>query len=217
MNEAKTFWDERAKEPEAITPNGQWAPIHIERHVSDLLAGLSDEFLSKAVVLDIGCGEGRLMSVIAPKVWSYVGIDISTVALRRAQDMSTKMGLRNTCFCLADKDVPSDMLLPNGVYDLVFSWAVFMHMPASTFRVWLKYVAKWIKPGGHFRFQLNDQQAFCKRLDEHRFDNVSDDVFWTGRWYPEDVTVQWLHEEGFKVKRLPIGKLETWYAEKTIE
>jgi SAM-dependent methyltransferase len=78
------------------------------RMVADLIAGVA----SQPTVLDVGCGSGRLAQLLAPlRPARYVGVDLSRVALQRAQ----ALGLAGCEFVCGDFET----WLPNGRFDIV--------------------------------------------------------------------------------------------------
>ncbi|MBO0727935.1 MAG: methyltransferase domain-containing protein [Acidimicrobiaceae bacterium] len=103
-----------------------------------------------AVVLEIGCGVGRIMQHLAPATSQVHGIDISSEMIERG---SRRLGhLPNVHFHLGngyDLEVFSD-----ETFDVVFAWVVFQHMPKTVAFNYLTEVQRVLKPGGRFRLQV---------------------------------------------------------------
>ena len=96
-------------------------------------------------VLDIGCGNGRLLKVL-PKV-DYWGVDSSYVLLRRAEKLADELDFERAYF----KNL--DMLrlgeLKGNEFDVVFMLASFNHLPSKELRLKvLGEVKKKLRPGG---------------------------------------------------------------------
>ncbi len=97
-------------------------------------------------ILDIGCGNGRMMALLADKKIDYFGCDISnkliTLAKRKCQQYSFKT---------ADFQVADIRSLPYGdnFFDVVLAVAVLHHLPHPDNR-WqvLQEIYRVLKPGG---------------------------------------------------------------------
>lgn len=77
-----------------------------------VLAGFVHHFYLTPAILDVGCGEGRLATLHAPRPFeSYLGIDISTEAVARAR----ALGLARVEFLEADFEKWS----PDRSYDAI--------------------------------------------------------------------------------------------------
>ena len=102
------------------------------------------------IVLDIGCGVGRMDRHVAPKVRRLVGIDVSGEMVARARARLADLG--NTEF--VEGDGTSLRPLPDGAFGLVFSHIVFQHTPRFVTRGYWREVFRVLKPGGEFVFQM---------------------------------------------------------------
>ena len=102
--------------------------------------------------LEIGCGIGRLLSHLVHDCGEIHGVDISEemVAQGRARLANlTNVHLHHTLY--------SDLRdFPDDSFDLVFSYAVFQHLPSVEF-VWryLEEAARILRPGGVLTAQVN--------------------------------------------------------------
>lgn len=96
-------------------------------------------------VLDIGCGNGRLLKVL-PKV-NYWGIDVSTTLLSRAEELADELNFEQVNFKNLDM-LELDKLSEND-FDVVFMLASFNHLPSKELRLKvLGEVKKKLRPGG---------------------------------------------------------------------
>lgn len=77
-------------------------------------------------VLDIGCGNGRLVPFFEGKKTNYCGIDVSSALIEIAGQKHPS----------ADFAVADALNLPfaAGVFDLAVSWAVLHHIPSDGYR-----------------------------------------------------------------------------------
>lgn len=93
-------------------------------------------------VLDLGCGNGRLLLGLPEKI-SYLGIDESSSLLEKAKDLHPK----NT-FLEGDLlDEKTWVTLP--LFDYIFCIAVIHHFPNHKDHLFLlKKIKKHLKPGG---------------------------------------------------------------------
>ena len=87
------------------------------------LCGKDDD---EAVVLELGCGDGRDAEVIAPRSKSYVGIDYSEGMLQIAKEK-----LPDVQFELCTME---DYEYPTEEFDIVFAFAAFLHLEKDKFR-----------------------------------------------------------------------------------
>lgn len=95
-----------------------------------------------ASVLDVGCGNGRLLLGLPSKV-DYTGIDFSTVLLEKAVENHPHAHFIETDITKPDvwKRLPS--------YDFIFSIAVIHHLPTRKDQLFvLKQIKTHLKPGG---------------------------------------------------------------------
>ena len=101
---APTYWDERYAAEEQMwsgRPNGA------------LLAEVAG--LSPGRGLDVGCGEGADAVWLATQSWDVTALDVSQVALDRAEDHAHAAGVTVRWLCSG----PVEAQLPSRAYDLV--------------------------------------------------------------------------------------------------
>jgi SAM-dependent methyltransferase len=68
------------------------------------LALLEAEDLKDKVVLDVGCGAGRLTFLIAPRCRRVIGMDRDTAAVAHARQLAAAQRLANVEFAVADAE-----------------------------------------------------------------------------------------------------------------
>jgi SAM-dependent methyltransferase len=97
------------------------------------------------VVLNIGCGVGRVDKYLAPRVRELHAIDVSGEMIRRAR---TRLeGLPNVRL----REVRNKEFLSafdSGRFDLVFSFLVLQHLEKEDAFLYLRDAARVLKPGG---------------------------------------------------------------------
>jgi ubiquinone/menaquinone biosynthesis C-methylase UbiE len=103
-----------------------------------------------AVVLEIGCGTGRVMQHLSGLYREVHGIDISSEMVKQGE---RRLGhLPNVHFHHGNGyDLDP---LPDGSFDLVYSAFVFQHMPKTTVYNYFLESMRVLRPGGLFRLQV---------------------------------------------------------------
>lgn len=158
LDASREFWDEKAKENPYwyVSSFGSYDNRNLdefwksgENIWSDLKRALDYQPRPSDVVVEIGCGVGRLSRVIAPQVSHLHALDISAEMLAEAR----KMDARNVSFHRADGN---DLrMLPDGVADLVLAYCVFQHLPSvEVLGRYLNEMVRVAKPGGIIAFTL---------------------------------------------------------------
>ena len=194
----KNFWNTKAQEPGAITP--EQGPD--EGAVNSLLCNIPAQELEGSSLLDLGCGEGRLLAILSKRVAKYTGADISSVALSRARELVTKKDLHNVTLIElpeGEKGILGDI----GLFDIVVSYTVFMHLPPEIVEAYMKSIHDALKTRGYFNFQM-------AAAVHPRFDRIPKDDFWTSRYYPDLWVVEHLKKVGFGIAGVPVGLSECW-------
>jgi len=119
-----------------------------ERDFSILTHGIEDQ--SQKTLLEIGCGVGRLIYTASSKFKQVIGLDISSEAIAKAEDLLTDQ-----------KNV--DLVIGNGVdlsaiknssVDVVISFAAITSTPTAVIAAYLVEIHRVLKPNGIVRLQL---------------------------------------------------------------
>jgi SAM-dependent methyltransferase len=149
----KDDWDARARQDArwfvAKTDDEEAFETSGIRDVEAILADL--DVGRDSVVLEIGCGPGRLLQPLAARTGEVHGVDVSSEMLARAAERLTLVpGIH-----LHENDGRS-LPFPEDTFDLVFSYLTFQHLPRlSILRSYLKEAHRVLKPGGVFKFQVD--------------------------------------------------------------
>ena len=115
------------------TRNGFWSDLNF----------LIDYAKSGLKILDLGCGNGRLLNALKDKEVQYVGVDNSEKLLSEAQKNYPEY---------KDKFWKADALnLPfaENEFDMIYSIAVLQHIPSKEYRMkFLKECLRTLKKDG---------------------------------------------------------------------
>ena len=99
-----------------------------------------------ADVLEYGCAQGVRSLAVAVVARSFVGIDISAVAIGQARARLDEAGYRNATFLVTNAEA---MALPDAAFDLVFGSGIIHHLDLErSFRE----ISRVLRPGGRAIF-----------------------------------------------------------------
>jgi len=97
-------------------------------------------------VLSLGCGDGSIERRLAPYVGEILGVDVSAVAIGRAQERCAR--LANVSFRVADAANFTSQAL--GRFDIVAAFAFLHHLPDREIAATLAAARANLRPGGVF-------------------------------------------------------------------
>lgn len=109
---------------------------------------------SDAVVLDFGCGVGRLSTALAARTRYVVGIDISEPMLRASRTVVPEDLRARVAGVLSSSPT---LPLRTASIDLVYTSLVLQHMPESLARGYLAEFLRVLSPGGLALVQVADE------------------------------------------------------------
>lgn len=98
-------------------------------------------------ILDLGCGNGRLLKSLEPlnTKYHYTGVDFSENLIAEAKKDFTDPN--KAIFKIADM---TKINFANNSFDMVFMIASFHHLPSKNERLDLLFkINRWLKPGGY--------------------------------------------------------------------
>jgi SAM-dependent methyltransferase len=140
----------------AGTPNREWFSTSGRRD-ADLFKGHAARhgvpLADQRVVVDLGCGCGRIARWLAPEVVGgqgrFLGFDINP-------------GMAGWC----DANLPGDygrnqllppLAVPDGTSDIVYAYSVLTHLREATAVLWLEEIARVLRPGGLALLTFHDE------------------------------------------------------------
>lgn len=141
------------KKAEKIIKSVQVGYDQVAQHFSDTRSMLWpemrawDKYIKDSQnVLDIGCGNGRLLELFSNKSVYYTGLDISAELIKIAQEKCQQYNVPQASFQVGDMRY---LPFANGSYDLVFAVSALHHLPHHANR-WqaLTEIFRVLRPGG---------------------------------------------------------------------
>jgi SAM-dependent methyltransferase len=161
--EMRRFWNARAREDafyfvDTRQPYGAPAPERFwqaDELVDYFLEGLQATIAGTDVVLEIGCGLGRITRVLAGRAAEVVALDVSDEMITRARELSPQ--LVNVRWLLGDG--VSLAALTDASIDACVSVVVLQHVPAEVTLGYVRELGRVLRPGGWAALQISDDPA----------------------------------------------------------
>ena len=173
-----------ARDPADFSATGVQDAASLARYV-----GPSD------VVLDLGCGIGRIARELQPLVREIHAVDVSEEMIRQARDY---VGPGSRIHFHVNDGSSLEALADRSI-DFAFSILTMHHVTRAVFRRYLGEVHRVLRPGGRFLFSvISKDRSPSFEIDETR------DTF-TGRAY-SDAELDALVSQGWE-------ELERWFIE----
>lgn len=148
LNSYKSSWDQRVTSlqsgaiavdgsatEETLVSNGQWTAAQVQAAL---------DITQEDIVLELGCGIGRIGKELAIDCKHWIGADISENMINGAQQRL--QSLNNVSF----HTLPSNNLsvLEDASIDKAYSIAVFCHLDKEDLFNYLRELRRVVKPGG---------------------------------------------------------------------
>src|SRR5581483_1730813 len=138
------FWEETAQAEHPAKANGRSSASAAEFFylLADICAKL--EFSGESSLLDIGCGSGHVLQMLAPWVRYAVGVDYAQGQVKNAARHLLK-------FPHVEVRQANVLALPfpEGTFDRVLCWSVLQYLPdREQVQTALREVARVLAPGG---------------------------------------------------------------------
>jgi SAM-dependent methyltransferase len=158
----RRFWDERAREDAFffVDNTGRYGSPDTERFWSSgetALEAFSQRLgvtvAPDEVVLDIGCGLGRLTRALAGRSGAVVALDVSADMLAQARELNAH--LSNVTWLQGDG--LSLAPVESGSVDAIVSFVVFQHIPDPAITLgYVREMGRVLRPGGWSAFQVSN-------------------------------------------------------------
>lgn len=220
---AERFWDRRAREnalyfvdnqldyrdsdPEAFWQGG-------EEELGRILGRVELEIDADEVVLDIGCGVGRMTRALAARAARVLAIDVSGEMLARAREQNAHL----TCVEWLHGDGRSLRPIEDAAVDGCFSWVVFQHIPEPEITFgYLREMGRVLKPGGWAVFQVSTNPT-VHRARPGLWQRLRGslgvgprgqaDPAWLGSWVEVEALRRVLEESGLEVEAMLVPRTQ---------
>ncbi len=170
----RRFWDERAREDAYFFVDDR-RPYRAEdseefwtegKRIIETIFGMLGVRVDAAdLVVDIGCGVGRLTRVLATQAACVYAIDVSRDMLARAFQHNSTLG--NVRWI--EGDGVSLRPLTDGSVDACVSHVVFQHIPDPSITIeYVREMGRVLRPGGWAAFQVSDDPRVHRRREGAR-------------------------------------------------
>jgi len=132
-----------------------------ENSASDCVYAFLERYAVKGCILDLGCGSGNTATELAASAYeTYVGVDISQEALRKASKRSEQAGR-------ADKNLfaRGDFLdyTPLQKFEVILFRESMYHVPLGRVRTMLNRYSDYLREGGVFIVRMNTSESLLGR------------------------------------------------------
>ncbi|MEW6042986.1 MAG: class I SAM-dependent methyltransferase [Thermoproteota archaeon] len=189
-----------------------------------IVPGLAENLKSGITVLDVGCGSGKAINLMAktfPRS-QYYGYDISNEAIQNAKTESEQLGLTNTTF--ERRDVSK--FVKEQHFDLITAFDA-IHDQAEPEAV-LKNIRKSLKPNGVFLMQDIRASSHLEKNVDHSLApylyavsclhcmtvSLAQNGRGLGAMWGKELATRMLHDAGFssvEIKQLPHDPINYYY------
>ena len=129
---------------DARVPESKASHYFIDRKVTEAIKLAGAVASSESRVLEIGCSFGHMTSLLAARFKHLTAVDLSPNSICVAEKRLKCYGITNVSF-VAD-DAESLAKLPDGAFDLVFSFSTIRFCPNP--QAALKSIHRKLRPGG---------------------------------------------------------------------
>jgi ubiquinone/menaquinone biosynthesis C-methylase UbiE len=147
--------------------HGRWDPAEFfatgDADIAALMKSAEELGLprDRKVVLDFGCGVGRLARALASRFDQYIGVDISDPMVAQAREWN-----RDCTNCRFILNTSGDLrIFESASVDLVYTKYVLQHLPSkSLVHSYLREFVRLLRPGGLLAFQLPSRIGLLHRI-----------------------------------------------------
>lgn len=123
------------------------------------------EFSNQDTVLDVGCGDARLTSLIAPRSKKVIAVDHQEYPLKFARLIFDRIGITNTDFKTGDI---RKLKFADNSFDKVTCFDVIEHIPKEMAQEGIKELIRVLKKGGRFYLTTPNRKELRGRIFGHK-------------------------------------------------
>lgn len=156
-------------------------------------------------VLDIGCGQGRIVRFFAEQGYEAHGIDFVERAIEEAKGLAAEQNLTRAHFQVMDA---LDLQFPAKYFDIAVDWSVLDHIRPADWPRYLDNLLRVLKVGGYFI--LTEFSAQDPRLRGQEQNFIDRDDYYAHFFKPEELTALFgqhfeiVHEEKSTTEHKPV-------------
>lgn len=158
-------WDERAVENvRRYVASVDWQSEEVfdasgRRDTEILMRRLPWSDTKDMIILDIGCGIGRMEKFLSPLFKEVYGVDVSKEMIKRG-----KKQLKNCKNVIFQNCNGKDLkMFEDNMFDFVFSYTTFQHVPGYIVWSYCKEAYRVLKPDGVFKFQVFEKTLSLRK------------------------------------------------------
>jgi 2-polyprenyl-3-methyl-5-hydroxy-6-metoxy-1,4-benzoquinol methylase len=132
-----------------------------ENSTSDCVYAYLERYAANGSILDLGCGSGNTANELAASACqSYVGVDISEKALRKASKRSEQNGRAQK-----NRFAQGDFLsyTPSQKFDVILFRESMYHVPLGKIKTMLERYSQYLQDGGVFIVRMNTSHSLLGR------------------------------------------------------
>jgi len=142
--------------------NGKWDYMDAavrDKAARDVIFEVLERYSSDADILDLGCGSGSTGLELAEGYRSYLGVDVSEVAIAKAGATPCSASKKKT-----NEYVVGDVLtfVPPGTYSIIVFRESLYYCPEKGIAALLNRYSTYLTAGGTFIVRLHDRIKYQK-------------------------------------------------------
>lgn len=141
-----------------------WKGFYLYRYLRPVKLILN-QFSKNDCVLDVGCGDGRITSLIAPRVKSVIGVDNQDRALKFARLIYESLDVKNVRF---EKQSVSKLNFKGKTFDKVTCFDVIEHMPVDQVEKSIQEMHRVLKKDGRIYLTTPNRDELAGRIFGHK-------------------------------------------------
>lgn len=151
--------------------------------------------------IDLGCGPGRIIQVLAPRFAEVHGVDVSDEMLRLGRERMKE----HPNVQLHRVEGTSLKEFPDNHFQVMWSYSVLYHMPRNVYYAYLKELGRVMAPGGLLIYQLAQLYSIRRWLNAIFRSEYSDGDTNKRRFYTPGHLRSLAAENGFEVLAIEPG------------